>query len=426
MKKILILTLALLFSVAIFGRPRELNPKIIDKEVTDWILNQLKEAGYTVLPEVIVQDTLNHKKQRFSSRYETKGGRGYLLPEWANDSTWYPGQKPPMEYDDLYYQPSKDGKQMRHQKRPDVDAVVDTLVKKNPKIVVNNYYNDDPFFYSHRIGMFYHGGFNYWHYNPFFYDPWDFDFGWGWNPYYGYNYPYWSYPYYNSFYFGYNSYWSWNFGWNYYRPYYGHNYWYGQHNYYYSYNNWNGGIQQRPEYGRRERPSNLTVNQQPSRRIAPPQERQGNVKPQDRPMYDQNRRTYTPSYDSPRLSTRPQYNNSKPNTLGRQYERRDNTNVGQGNMNMQRNTQTRTQISTERRTYQPSQNYSAPSRSYSPSPNRSSEPQGFGRTFNFNSGGNNSSMDRRSSGSSNFSNSSAGSSGGASRSSSGGSSSGRR
>ena len=73
-----------------------------------------------------------------------------------------------------------------------------------------------------------------------------------------------------------------------------------------------------------------------------------------------------------------------------------------------------------------SQHYTAPTRSYSPAPNRSSEPQGFGRTMNFNSGG----SDRRSSGSNFSSGSNSSSSGSAGNSgssrSSGGSSSGRR
>jgi len=401
MKKLLLTTLAVLLSLSLFGRPRELNPKIIDKEVTDWILDQLRDAGYTVLPEVIVQDTLNHKKQSKK------------------------------EFDDLYYQPSKDGKIAKHHKRPDVYAIVDTLVKENPDIQVNTHYNDDPFFYSNRIGMFYHGGFNYWHYNPFFYDPWyDFDFGWGWNPYYGYNYPYWSYPYHNNFYFGWNNYYGWNFGWNMYRPFYGHNNWYGQHNNFYSHNNWNGDNFQRPEYGRRERPSNLTNNQIDNRRVQPQQRRevtsQQRINPQDKPMYQQNRRSYTPSYENPRLSTRPAFNNSKTMDMnrGRNMGNMD-MNKNMGNMSNMGNR--RTETSTQSRTYQPqpNKNYNTPSRNYSPPvQNRNSEPQGFGRTFNFNSGG----SDRRSSGSNvssgSNSSSSSGSSGG--RSSGGSVSTGRR
>jgi hypothetical protein len=438
MKKLFTLTLAILFGLSIYGRPKEsLNPAIIDKHVTDWVLDQLKEMGYTILPEVIVQDTLNRHKQKFSSRYETKGGRGMMMPDWANDSTWSPGDKPPKkEWDDLYYQPSKDGKQMRHQKRQDVDAVVDTLIKENPDIQVNYIYNDDPFFYSNRIGMFYHGGFNYWHYNPFFYDPWYDDFGWGWNPYYGYNYPYWSYPYYNSFYFGYNSYWGWNFGWNWYHPYNHNNYWYGQHNNFYGHNSFN-----QPQYGRRERPSNFTQNNPSGNRRMPDMQQgrnrmtgQQRMQPQDKPMYNQqNRRTYTPSYDNPRMSTRPQYNNSRVNN--------GMNNSGMNNRRAEVNTQSRTQTSTFNRsnTFNRStesrtqtRTYAPPARSYNSTPSRSynnNSSQGSSRSYNsgsnnFNGGG----MERRSSGSSNFSsgssNSNAGSSSGGR--SSGSSSSGRR
>ena len=217
------------------------------------------------------------------------------------------------EYDDLYYQPSKDGK---HRKRQDVDMIVDTLVKQNPKIIVNNYYSDDPFFYSNRIGRFYHGGFNYWMYqNPYYYYN-DWFYGDYYYPYFG-TYYSWNYPYYwhNDFYFGYNSYWGWNFGWNMYRPYYGHNYWYGQHNNYYTHNNYNGGgsFQQRPEYGRRERPSNYAQGNPPSnRRIESTQPQRNRIEaPQNKTLYGETRRSYQPTYDNPRMSTRPQYNNSR-------------------------------------------------------------------------------------------------------------------
>ena len=425
MKKILTLTLALLVSLSIFGRPRE-NHAMIDARITNNILDELRSMGYTVLPEVIVQDTLNRHKQKFSSRYETKGGRGMMMPDWAVDSTWSPGQKQPKEFDDLYYQPSKDGKQMKRQRRSDVDVVVDTLVKHNPDIQVNYINNYDPFFYSYNIGRFYHGGFNYWMYsNPYYYNSyWMYDsYDWYWDM--GFSgYPYWYNTswYHNSFYFGYNNFY---FGYNYWNPWrYSHYNNWNQNNWYGHNNNWNGSSQQRPEYGRRERPSNLSssYNNNVNRRVAP----------QDKPMYQQqNRRSYTPSYETPRLSTRPAFNNSRSNDLGRNYERKGNMNgMGQGMMNgnrqgtMQRSTESRTQT----RTYQPqpNKNYNTPSRSYAPAQNRSSEPQGFGRTFNFDSG-----SDRRSSGNSNFSsgsnNSSSGSGSSGGRSSGGSTtSSGRR
>jgi hypothetical protein len=428
MKKLLLTTLAIFLSLSLFGRPRELNPKVIDKAITDWVLEGLRELGYTVLPEVIVQDTLNHKKQRFSSRFETKGGRGYLLPDWANDSTWTPGSRPPQEksnyekyweskngslekprhepkpeFDDLYYQPSKDGKRMKHQKNDTIkkDTVQVNTIMKDP-VAINNYYIDNDFYYANRINRF-HSDFWFDYYSPFH------------SPYYGWYSPY----YYDSWYWGYNSWYGWNFsfGWGY--PYYGwySPYRYGWHTPYYIHNDYNYYGYNQPkynnvQYGRRERPSNMsnTYNRriaeaQPQRnRIEAPQQR---INPQDKPTYQQNRRTYTPSYETPRMGTRPNYNNSKTNEMGRTYERRTE-------ISTESRTQTRTitqpniQRSTQSRTYSApiqnrSSNYSAPSRSYSqPTPSRSS---------NYNSSP---SMDRRSSGS-NFN--SGGSSSGVSRSS---------
>lgn len=419
MKKLLILTFALLVSLSLFGRPKE-NPRITDERVTDWLLDQLRDAGYTVLPEIIVQDTLNRSKQKFSSRYETKGGRGMMMPNWANDSTWSPGMKEPKkEWDDLYFNPKTD-QQRKPKHRNQIDQIVDTLVKENPEIVVNNYYNDDPFFYSNHIGRFYHGGFNYWMYqNPFYYYNYWFysDFGWGWSPYYGYN-----FPYYNNFYFGYNNYWGWNFGWNWYHPYYQPYY----HNNYFGYN---GGNHNNNNIGRRDRPSNYTQNIPPSnRRIENTQPQRNRAEsPQTRPMYSESRRSYTPSYETPRMSTRPNFNNSRVSNgnmnrgnMQNMENRRENMNGNMGNMrgNMNRsmgNTNVQTMPNSRRET--PTQ-----TRTYSPSPNREnfvpsrnySEP-----SRNFNSGGD---MSRRSN-SSGFSNTS-NSGGGSSRSSNGSSSSG--
>ena len=301
------------------------------------------------------------------------------------------------EYDDLYYQPSKDAQKVKKNKRTDVDQVVDTLVKDNPDIQVNYYYNDDPFLYSYNIGRFYHGGFNYWMYtDPWYYSNWMYDpYDWYWDMRFS-GYPYWAYPYYNQFYFGFGyNYWNpwrFNYGW-------GHN-WYGNHNWY-THNNWSngGGNYHRPEYGHRETGSALS-----NHRTVPP------VTPQNRSLYNESRRSYSPSYNNPRMSTRPQYNNSR---LGEMSNRRTQISTQTSTFNRTPNTQVRTQS----RTYQ-QQNYKVPSRSYSPPANRNSEPQGFGRTFNFNAGD-----ERRSSGSSNFSSGSSSSSSG--RSSSGGSS-GRR
>jgi hypothetical protein len=321
------------------------------------------------------------------------------------------------EYDDLYYQPSKDAKKIKKQKRTDVDQVVDTLIKYNPEIKVTYEYNYDPFFYSYNLGRFYHGGFNYWMYsNPWYYSNWMYDpYDFYWDMRFS-GYPYWTYPYYNQFYFGYNYWnpWRFNYGW-------GHN-WYGNnHNWYSNNNNWNGGhgnFNQRPEYGRRERSSALSsnYNNNVERRVAP----------QSKPAYQQqNRRTYTPSYDSPRLSTRPQYNNSK---VGDVTNRRANVNTQTRTQSSTFNRTPNTQMRTESRTQ--SRTYTAPTRSYNET--RSYNNNGgdrrssgsYGGSSNFSSGSNYSAP--RSSGSSNFSSgsSSSGSSGG--RSSGSSSSSGRR
>lgn len=408
MKKLLLLTLVILVSLSLFGRPKE-NPRITDERVTDWILDQLRDAGYTVLPEVIVQDTLNRHKQKFSSRYETKGGRGMMMPDWAVDSTWSPGMKEPKkEWDDLYFNSKTDQqKQPRH--RNQIDQIVDTLVKENPEIVVNNYYNDDPFYYSHNIGRFYHGGLNYWMYSdPFWYSNYWYysNYDWSWEFRFMRN-TYWPY---SSFYFvDRYDYWGWN-SWMY-NPwrfnYYGHNN-YNQYNNYYGNNNFNHNSNNSvtPQYGRRERPSNLTQSNPPRRSIQQTQPQQRN--PQNMKQYSESRRSYAPSYETPRMSTRPNFNNSRINNGNNGTMRGNvgNMNNNTGNINMPNS---RREATPQTRTYTPTQNreYSAPSRSYS-------EP-----TRNFNSG---SDMGRRSSGS-DFSNSQ-NYSGGNSRSSSGYSSSG--
>lgn len=417
MKKLLTLTAILFLTTALFGMRNNYHAT---NRADFELLNDLRDAGYTILPEVRViayrnqQDTI--KKSNYERYWEEKNGMQMDKPMHMQMKS---ESKP--EFDDLYFQPSKDGKMMRHAKRDTIkkDTIRKTSIIKDPVTINNYYYNDDPFFYSHNIGRFYHGGFNYWHYNPFFYDPWYDDFGWGWNPYYGYN-----YPYYSGFYFGWNNYWGWNFGWNYgwnmYHPYYG-----GHNNFYGHNNNWNGGgnFQSKPQYGRRERPANFTqTNPTTNRRLADKQP-QGNrigtpqqrtVNPQNKVTYGESRRSYQPTYETPRMGTRPQYNNSKGMGVNRMQERRTEISTESRTI-MQSNPQRRTET----------QRYSTPARSYSPAPNRSSEPSGFGRTINFNSGG----SDRRSSGGSNFSsgsNSSAGSSSGGASRSSGGSSSGRR
>jgi hypothetical protein len=305
------------------------------------------------------------------------------------------------EYDDLYYQPNKDAKKVKHVKKDNVDILIDTIIKENPNISIN-YYDIDPFFYSYNIGRFYHGGFNYWMYgNPWYYSNyWMFDtYDWYWyNPWY-----------HNSFYFGYNNWW---YGYNnwWHRPYYIHND-YNRYNNFYGYNK---QPKQNIQYGRRETYSTLTNNQPNNRRVLPVQQSQEKrtVSPQNKATYQESRRTTnTPSYTQPRMNTRPDYNNSK--SISTMPQRRIETSTQSRTQtstpNVQRSTQSRTQsgsysqpsiqrrveTSTQSRTYSvptrsSSSNYSQPSRSYSQPSN------------NYNSG---SSVSRSSSGS-NFSNTS--------------------
>jgi uncharacterized membrane protein YgcG len=378
---------------------------------------------------VVIQDTLNRHKQKFSSRDETKGGRGMMMPDWAVDSTWSPGMKEPKkEWDDLYFNSKTDQqKQPRH--RNQVDQIVDTLVKENPEIVVNNYYNDDPFFYSHNISRFYHGGINYWMYaDPFWYSNYWYysNYDWSWEFRFMRN-TYWPY---SSFYFvDRYDYWGWN-SWMYnpwrfnyygYNDHYNNNYYYGNNNFNHNYNNSNT-----PQYGRRERPSNLTQGNHPSdRRIESTQSQRNRIEPiqqrnpQNMKQYSESRRSYTPTYESPRMNTRPQFNNSRVSNgtmnQGNMMERGNMQNRRTEMMNNQRSTQTRTYSTppTNRTYSQPATNMNTESR-------RFSEPSN-----NFNSGSRNS----VSNGSSGSFNSSSGSSSGSSRSSggsSGSTSSGRR
>ena len=430
MKKLLTLTLTFLLTLSIFGSWKE-NRKITDEQVTDWVLSQLEGMGYTILPEVVIQDTLKHKKQNFSSKYETKGGRGYLLPDWANDSTWSPGSKPPKdksnyekyweskngvveqqkpepkpEFDDLYYQPSKDQKKVKYHKKSDVDIIVDTLVSINPNIEVNTYYVDrDPFYYSYsrffRPYFIYNPYYGYSPYYNYFYDDmyfgWNYNYMFGWDPFWDYRfgYPYYGYGYgfgfgwHNSFYFGWNS-------WN----------WHNHYNQGYNHYSYNGGAYNSPNYSRRESPSTYTRHQIDNtgnrNRIDSQQKRttQGNIN--QKPSYGENRRTYQPSYENPRMSTRPTFNNSRTNS-DRSYN------------NIQNSSQTRRTENIGQRNYTPSQRntYSTPSqsRTYNSTPSRNYG--GESRRSESFSGG----SSFRSSNSSNMGNSSA--SGGSSRSSSG-------
>lgn len=399
MKKLLTLTFAILLSLSAFGGHR-MNPKVVDKHVTDWGLDQLRDMGYTIHPEVIVQDILNRSKQSNYEKYwESKNGKVEKLKGL-----------PKPEFDDLYFNPKTDQPRVKHQRRNNLEQIVDTLVQENPNITVN-VYDLDPFYYSNRIGRFYYGGFNRMMYScPWYYNSWMYeDYGWGWNPYYGYN-----YPYYNDFYFGFNTfgyttfghYWEpfpdWNFGFGYYGyNHYGYNNW-NHHNYY---GNNSGNYQNKTNYGRIERPSTMSSQRRTDTKQNYNQsDRNRNTSPQSRSTYSENRRSYTPSYNRPRMNTIPVYNNSHienrrvmPNSISE--SRTQNRTYSQPN-NTQRSSVSRTQNRTystpsmNRNYSQPSNNhntnrssnYSQPSNSYN-SGGRRSNSESFNSGGSSNSGG---------------------------------------
>jgi hypothetical protein len=83
-----------------------------------------------------------------------------------------------VEYDDLYYQPSKD-KKAKHVKK-------DTIEKS---VVVHNYYYDNDFYYANRFRHFYHPTFYWGFYTPYYYGGWYEPFYYDWYmPYYSHNY----------------------------------------------------------------------------------------------------------------------------------------------------------------------------------------------------------------------------------------------
>lgn len=335
------------------------------------------------------------------------------------------------ELDDLYYQPIKDGKKDKRNHKQDT--------VENQVVVINNYYDEDPFYYSNNIGRFNHGGFNYWMYdNPYYYSSWGFGFGWGFNSWYN---PW----FYDNFYYGYSPY--------YYSPYYYAPYYYGNnHTPYYGnnhYNNRPGGYaflgskhyvpqpsasaryndgmkrKQNPNAGRFTTPfvanrnsvdrnvaSKSTQNRPVANRSA--------QNPQQKSEYAKSNRSYTPSYQSPRMSTRPQFNNSRSGSPMQE---------GKGNMNQQRSAQPRS-FTNPNSGQQRGQSVAPPNptprnqgRSYS-TPSRSSSPSYSAPQRSQPSSGSNFSRSSGSSYSGGGSSSSGSYSGGGASRSSGGSSSG--
>jgi hypothetical protein len=344
MKRLLILALAILLSLTLIGRPKELNPREIDNAISSWVLEGLREMGYTILPEVIIQDTLNRKgeKSNYEKYWESKNGK-------------MEKRNPNPEFDDLYFNAKTDQPRVKRQKRMNTDQIIDTLVKENPNITVN-YYELDPFYYSNMIGRYHHYGFNYWMYsNPWYYNSWfynDFYFGW--------NYPYF---WHNDFYFGYNWYFGWNrYGYNNYNHY--NNNYYGNNNFNHNYNN-----PTTPQYIRRERPSNLTQGNPPSnRRIESTQPQRNRIEPnqqrnsQNMKQYSESRRQYVPTYDNPKMNTRPQFNNSRVSNTENRRTNIDNGNRNIGNTNTIQNRRYEMNNSTQTYSAPPNRSYSEPSR----------------------------------------------------------------
>ena len=331
------------------------------------------------------------------------------------------------EYDDVYYQSSKDDKIVKHAKRKRINqedtlqAIIDTVVQQNPDVQVN-FFEYDPFYYSYNLGRFYHGGFNYWMYS----DPWFFNnyymmnmYNWNWE--YGFMGNSFWYPwYYNNYGFGFG-YFGWGNNWyghgfnhnNWYNHNYNHNNWY-THNGNHPYNNW---YSHSGNHGYAKYNQNIGVHKQTA------------VQPQGRAMYNNGKRFYSPSYNNPRMSTRPAYNNSRVAT-GNSNRRVETGSYSRtySQPNTQRSVAPSSQRSTQSRAYSPSNSQrNTQSRAYS-MPSRSSVSQSQSRSYNNSNSGNYSSRSSNySSGSSNYSSgSSSRSSGGGGVSRSSGGSTGRR
>jgi hypothetical protein len=344
----------------------------------------------------------------------------------------------PEEYDDLYYT-SKDKKQ--------VTTIFNKKSKQPVSIETQSYnkgYNDGiedmygDFYYTSRIYRFHYGiGFSYYNPywsiswgNPYWYDPFYYDW---YYPYYSwrypnYNYNYWYSPwYYDSYYSwrypNYNYYYSYNY-YNYRSPNYGHG---ALGSKYYGYDSRYGNtknsyipvgnsksISQQKYVTNGMRKSSSTALSQPQKSVnTVTQERR--VNPQDKPLYNESKRTYTPTYSTPRMSQRPQYNNTRTTTRtststqtrtyngtqGNVQRRTTNATQSRSYVTPQTRSVSRTPQSYTRPTTQPSRSYSAPSRTPSTAPSRSYNTPTQSRSVGTSTGrSSGSSMSKSSSGSS--------------------------
>jgi uncharacterized membrane protein YgcG len=304
-----------------------------------------------------------------------------------------------------------------------LQAIVDTVVKYNPDVQVN-YFQYDPFYYSYNLGRFYHGGLNYWMYtDPWFYNNyWMMDnYNWNWEMGFMGN-SFWNPWYYDNYGFGFG-YYGWGNNWYGHRFNHNHNDWFTHHNQNHPYNNWYTHHNQnwnRDNHGftkyRQEQSSSANMKH--------------SIRPENKAVYSESRRSYNPSYNNPRMTTRPAYNNSRVTTgsVNRRVQTNNNSRTESrtySQPNMQRNnTSARTYSQPSRSSnYSPSRssNYSVPSRNSVSQPSRSYNNSNSGSYSNSRSssyGGSNYSSGSRSSGSSGGGSSSGN---GGSRSSGGGS-----
>jgi uncharacterized membrane protein YgcG len=236
------------------------------------------------------------------------------------------------ENDDLYYTAKSDTIKRENNLKQYADLYSRDTLQYNDANT-----DDDPFMYSDRIAMFYHGGFNPWYYNDlFYYNSFFFnDFWYDWYyPYFGFGLG-WGWPWYNNFW--YHPY------WNHY--YHNHNYWHNGHPYY---DNHYAQINRRQTYSTVSNHTGLTQN----------------AIHKSVTTSVQNRRSYQPSYNNPRMGQKPQYNNTH------SFYRSSNN-----------------QIRTQRSYSVPSRSSSNYSRSYNSGASRSGSSSYSGSSHSFSGGG---------------------------------------
>lgn len=218
-------------------------------------------------------------------------------------------------FDDVYYRPNKDSKKTRLS--VDTIKVQDTIINDNPKIEYEESYDNKKFndvYYRDLLKAFNYQRHYYslYYWNAYYYD-WYY-------PYYYWDTPYhmWHLPYYYEW--NYSYYWIFSYHMQHSSYYYEWNHFYWDHPYhlqdypmnYGTYDNHNNYHQWRPN-----RTSNLTQPRQVQ--TEHPSYNQVKTNSQIKPLYQQNRRNYTPSYQSPVMNTHPNYNNTRTNNTHNTY-----------------------------------------------------------------------------------------------------------